>query len=120
LGTIQLTVGSVNQTVEVQAWAVQVETTTYTNSATLTNTEMSMVAERGRDLVDMLRVLPGVSQTSQTEVLGGAGGPPRVTAPNISGGGNGALDLTIDGVAGMTRARLPPCPARSTWTPLPK
>jgi hypothetical protein len=100
LGTIHLTVGAVNETVEVQAQAAQVETNTYTNSATLTGTEMSMIAERGRDVVDMLRLLPGVSQTAQTEALGGAGGPPGVTAPNISGARNGAIDFTIDGVAG--------------------
>ncbi|MDQ2776921.1 MAG: Plug and carboxypeptidase regulatory-like domain-containing protein [Acidobacteriota bacterium] len=100
LGTISLTVGAVNQTIEVQAQAAQVETTTYENSATLTGNEMSMIAERGRDVVDMLRLLPGVSQTTQTEALGGAGGPPGVTAPNISGARNGAIDFTVDGVAG--------------------
>ncbi len=100
LGTIHLTVGAMNQTIEVQAQTAQVETTTYTNSATLTGTELSLIAERGRDVVDMLRLLPGVSQTGQTEALGGAGGPPGVTAPNISGARNGAIDFTVDGVAG--------------------
>jgi hypothetical protein len=100
LGAIQLTVGSVNQTVEVQGQAAQVETANYTNAATLTGTEMTMIAARGRDVVDLLRLLPGVTQTGQTEALGGAGGPPGVTAPNISGARNGAIDFTIDGVAG--------------------
>ncbi|MGA2117045.1 MAG: carboxypeptidase regulatory-like domain-containing protein [Bryobacteraceae bacterium] len=100
LGTIALEVGSVNQTVEIQAVAAQVETSSYTNSATLTATELNMIAERGRDVVDMLRFLPGVAQTTQTEELGGSGGPPGTTAPNISGARNGAMDFTVDGVAG--------------------
>ena len=100
LGTIHLVVGAVSQTVEVEASAAQVDTTTYQNTATLTSTEMSMIAERGRDVVDMLRFLPGVAQTAQTEELGGAGGPPGTTAPNISGARNGAMDFTVDGVPG--------------------
>jgi hypothetical protein len=100
LGQIHLAVGSLTETVQVTGEAAAIETNSYENSAELSGRQMSMIAARGRDVTDLLRLLPGVSQTSSVEALGGAGGPPGVAAPNISGARAGALDYTVDGVAG--------------------
>jgi outer membrane receptor protein involved in Fe transport len=100
LGEVHLAVGAVSEIVHVTAEAAQLQTSSSENSAQLSNQQMSMIAARGRDVTDLLRLLPGVGQTASVEALGGAGGPPGTAAPNISGARAGALDFTVDGVAG--------------------
>lgn len=100
LGEIHLTVGSMTETISVTAEAPALQTDSSENSAVLTDRQMAMMQARGRDVTDLLRLLPGVSQGQSVEALGGSGGPPGTVAPNISGARAGALDFTVDGVAG--------------------
>jgi len=74
LGQLRLTVGSVAETVEVAAQAAQVETSSAENSALLTRDQFSMIPTKGRDLTNMLRLLPGVQMTGDQEAFGGATG----------------------------------------------
>ena len=100
LGEIHLTVGSLTETINITAEAAALQTDSSENSAVLSDRQMAMIAARGRDVTDLLRLLPGVSQNQSVEALGGSGGPPGTLAPNVSGARAGALDFTVDGVAG--------------------
>jgi hypothetical protein len=65
--TFALAVGSVTDTVTVSSVAGQVMTTDNgTRSETLTYSEVQDLALTGRDTTELLKVLPGVVQTSQT------------------------------------------------------
>src|SRR5206468_12644902 len=55
------------------------------------------VADRGRDVVSLLRVLPGVAYQTPTDAPGGNFGS---TTPNINGNRATWNTITVDGVVG--------------------
>jgi len=77
VGNLALTVGSV------------------TESITIAARQLEQISIRGRDVVSMLRILPGVSQTVDTEFLGGSFG---TQSPNIQGTRSNWNNLQVDGV----------------------
>src|SRR5262249_59029374 len=60
-------------------------------------TENEQVADRGRDVVSLLRVLPGVAYQTPTDAPGGNFGS---TTPNINGNRATWNTMTVDGVVG--------------------
>jgi len=96
-GNITLQVGSVSESITVEAQAVSVQTSSSENSALISSRQIEQVSIRGRDVVSMLRILPGVSQTVDTEFLGGSFG---TTTPNIGGSRNNWNSLQVDGLTG--------------------
>ena len=62
LGNIPLSIGAVTETVTVQAEGAAVETDTAGVNAPLTSNQMDGLMQRGRDIVALLTVLPGVAQ----------------------------------------------------------
>src|SRR5581483_7721414 len=97
LGELRLTVGNVGQAIEVAAQATQVETQSSENSGLLTRDQFSMVPTNGRDLTNMLRLLPGVQMTSDQDALGGATGF-GATMGAVSGTRSADQNLTVDGI----------------------
>jgi carboxypeptidase family protein/TonB-dependent receptor-like protein len=97
LGTFELQIGALSETVTTTAETTLVQTASSVRSAMLTDTQLETLAVRGRDVISMLRVLPGVSLTSQSEAVGGSLG---TTTPNIGGGRNTWNTVTVDGVVG--------------------
>ena len=97
LGTIELQVGGLTETVTATAETTLVQTESSVRSAALTSSQLEALAVRGRDVISMLQVLPGVSVTAQSEAAGGNLG---TTTPNISGGRNTWNTVTVDGVVG--------------------
>lgn len=97
LGTLALSVGGVTESVLVAATNVTVQTASSENSELLSSQQLSHLVARGRDLVSMLRVLPGVSQGSESDALGGTFG---TTTPNIGGTRNRMNTFSLDGQAG--------------------
>ena len=85
LGTFELQIGALTETVTTTAETTLVQTASSVRSAMLTDTQLERLAVRGRDVISMLRVLPGVSLTTQSEAVGGSLG---TTTPNIGGGRN--------------------------------
>src|SRR5947199_7443509 len=81
-GTIQLKVGSVAESVTITAVSPIVQTTSSEHSALITSTQLEQVADRGRDVISLLRVLPGVAYTSPSEAPGNSFGS---STPNING-----------------------------------
>src|SRR5438309_1375829 len=59
LGDIPLTVGAVTQKVTVEANGSQVQTASSEHSAQLTSNQINMIQVRGRNLVSLLRTMPG-------------------------------------------------------------
>ena len=98
LGELRLTIGSVSETVEVAAQASRVATTSAENSALLARDQFSMIAAKGRDLTNMLRLLPGVQMNGDQETFGGATGF-GATLGAVQGTRYSQQSLTVDGIA---------------------
>ncbi|MFN7938215.1 MAG: carboxypeptidase regulatory-like domain-containing protein [Bryobacteraceae bacterium] len=97
VGNLELSVGSVTETVTVTAQGQVVNTTSAERSALLSSKQLEMVAVRGRDVVSMLRLLPGVGQQVDTENLGGSFG---TSTPNVQGQRNTWNSQSVDGLTG--------------------
>src|ERR1051326_6728128 len=69
VGELKLAIGAVGETVNVEASVAQVQTTRAENSALLTREQFSMMPTKGRDLTNMLRLLPGVQMTGDQDTL---------------------------------------------------
>jgi hypothetical protein len=97
IGTVQLNVGGLTETVTLTAQGTIVQTASSERSALITSNQLEMVADRGRDVVSLLRVLPGVAYTTPSEAPGGNFG---TTTPNINGNRATWNTMTVDGVVG--------------------
>jgi len=97
VGTVQLNVGSLSETVTATAQGSIVQTLSSDRSALITSTQIEQVADRGRDVVSLLRVLPGVRLSTPTDSPGGNFG---TTTPNINGNRATWNTMTVDGVVG--------------------
>lgn len=97
VGSLQLTIGAVSESVTIEAQAVTVQTSSTEHSALIGARQLEQVSIRGRDVVSMLRILPGVAQQTDTEFLGGSFG---TQSPNIQGTRSNWNSLQVDGVTG--------------------
>lgn len=97
VGSLMLTVGAVSESVTIEAQAVTVQTSSTEHSALIGSRQLEQVSIRGRDVVSMLRILPGVAQQTDTEFLGGSFG---TQSPNIQGTRSNWNSLQVDGVTG--------------------
>lgn len=101
IGTVVLKAGELSETITVEAKGAAVETTTSARSALISSTQMELVAVRSRDVVALLKVLPGVSANpatyTESESLGGGFG---TRAPNFQGQREGWATFTVDGISG--------------------
>ncbi len=95
LGDVVLQIGEVTETVSVTATAAQVQTDSSEHSATLTNSQLENLTARGRDVVSMLRTIPGVQYQADQDSVGGSYG---TGTPNIGGASSGTNILAVDGV----------------------
>ncbi|MBM3744536.1 MAG: hypothetical protein FJW34_01915 [Acidobacteria bacterium] len=93
-GTIQLAVGTTTETVTVTAAAAVVQTASAENAALLDNKQMSMMLTRGRDVISLLRLLPGVAHTHDEGAMGGRIGS---GSPSIGGLRNNDNTISLDG-----------------------
>jgi hypothetical protein len=100
VGTIALTIGERTEAVTVTAEGTPVETATAERSALLSSKQLEMVAVRSRDVVALLKVLPGVTASqdyTETEALGSGFG---TRVPNIQGARESWSSFTVDGMNG--------------------
>ena len=95
LGTIQLTIGTLTETVTVTAEGATVQTASAEGSALVTTRQLETLAQRGRDVVGMLMVLPGVETRDPAEAVGGIW--TNVGTPRISGLQSSANTIALDG-----------------------
>jgi len=97
VGALQLNVGTLTETVTATSTGSFVQTLSSERSALITSTQLEQVADRGRDVVSLLRVLPGVAYQTPTDSPGANFG---TTTPNINGNRASWNTMTVDGVVG--------------------
>ena len=110
LGRITLTVGAVNEQVQVTAIATPVQTASSENSSMVDFEQMAHITVRGRDLMSLLQTIPGANFGTNF-LTGGSSGqgnyetvnPFALGALNLNGMGS-AANYTVDGVTGMDMA----------------
>ena len=95
VGDVMLQVGDVTETISVMAEAAQVQTDSSEHSASLTSTQVSSLTAKGREVVSMLRTIPGVQYQADQDSTGGSYG---TSTPNIAGSFSGTNILAVDGV----------------------
>src|SRR5438445_1637667 len=88
---------AVNITITVKAKVTIVENTNSDYSGLLTATQISQIQSRGRDVVNLLRLLPGVHYENDIEAMGDSFGS---QIPNISGMRKHWNQVTVDGLNG--------------------
>jgi len=96
-GVLQLTIGAVSERVTVEAVGAVVQTAASGNSAELSGKQLNLLMTRGRDVISLLRVLPGVSGGTDENALGGTFG---TNTPNIGGQRIGMNTMSSDGQSG--------------------
>ncbi len=97
IGPLELPIGTSSESVTVEAQAVQVQTASAENSAVMSPNQLAQIGTRGRDVISLLRVLPGVSSTGDAASLGGTFG---TATPNISGTRSEMNTVALDGQTG--------------------
>jgi Outer membrane receptor proteins, mostly Fe transport len=99
VGTLVLEVGSMAESITVTAEATAVQTSSQERSATLNDKQMAYLSTPGRDYMNMLKVLPGVTYPD------GAGGNSlgTTTPPNIGGIRTDYTNTNLDGVVANNR-----------------
>jgi Carboxypeptidase regulatory-like domain/TonB-dependent Receptor Plug Domain len=97
LGSIVLEVTTVAETVSVRAESVAVQTSSSENSELLSTRQIEQLGSKGRDIVALLRVMPGVSASTDNAALGDTFG---TATPNIGGTRNRMNTFTLDGQTG--------------------
>ena len=95
LGNVQLQVGAVTETVMVRADAAHVETDSAESSADISTTQLANLTARGREVVSLLRTIPGVSYQADQDSAGGTYG---TSTPSIRGASANMNILSVDGV----------------------
>ncbi len=97
LGSLKLDVGQLAEVVSVVAEGATIETKNSDYSGLLTATQISQIQSRGRDVVNLLRLLPGVHYEADIEAMGDSFGS---QIPNIGGMRKHWNQVTVDGLNG--------------------
>jgi hypothetical protein len=92
LHQIKLQIGNVSSSIEVSGEAARIQTASSERAGLINPTQVQTLPNRGRDYLGLLRVLPGVVDTSDRNSPGDAG------APQVNGGQAGQFLVTLDGV----------------------
>ena len=95
LAEVPLQLGSVAETVSVSAEAARVETDSAELSADITTQQLGSLTARGREVVSLLRTIPGVVYQADQDSAGGTYG---TSTPSIRGASANMNILSVDGV----------------------
>ncbi len=97
LGNIPLAVGTLTEKITVVAEGAQVQTDTSNQTALLSSKQLDGLMSRGRDIVSLMTVLPGVTQNASSDSLGGNWG---TGTPNMQGMRSHWNTFLLDGQPG--------------------
>ncbi len=95
VGDAVLQVGAVSETITVAGQAAHVETDSAESSADITTTQLGNLTSRGREVVSLLRTIPGVSYQADQDSAGGTYG---TSTSSIRGASSNMNVLSVDGV----------------------
>jgi hypothetical protein len=93
LGAIALTLGAVTETVSVTAEAVSVKTDSSERAGQITGTQVDQLLMRGRNVANLISLLPGVAEAAQSNILDRNGG-----TFNVQGSRSNTNRVMIDGI----------------------
>src|SRR5215475_1098468 len=97
VGSIALALGSAAESVTVEAQGAQVQTSSGENASLLSDRQLNTLSTRGRDVISLLKLIPGVTPGNDAESLGGTFG---TTLPAVNGQSAGFNQVTLDGQSG--------------------
>jgi len=99
VGTIQLNLGAVTETVSVTAQAASLKTESAEGSAVLTSKQLGSISQPGRNVIGLLKLLPGVrtSNNDNASIFDGIG----AGVPPIAGLSSSYQIMAVDGVNGQ-------------------
>jgi hypothetical protein len=97
LGALKLRVGGLSEAVTVEASGAKVNPEESQHTGLLTATQIEQIQTKGRDVANLLRLLPGVRYGDDVEALGESFG---TELPNIGGQRKHWNHVSIDGVMG--------------------
>jgi hypothetical protein len=97
LGDVKLEIGAVAESVTVLAQGTVVETKNSDYSGLLTSKQIAQIQTKGRDVVNLLRLLPGVHYENDIDAMGDSFGS---QIPNIGGQRRAWNQVTVDGLNG--------------------
>ena len=92
---LKLEVGSIGETVTVEARGTHVNTAETQHSGLITATQIEQVQVLGRDVTSIMRLLPGVRYESTVDSLGMSFG---TSVPNVGGARRDWSNVIVDGV----------------------
>jgi hypothetical protein len=97
IGDLRLEVGTITETVEVKSEGAQVQTASSEHSGLLDSKQITNLMARGRDVMSLLQLLPGVVDDSTGgDTLG------QFSTPTMDGTRSFYNSLNIDGISGNT------------------
>jgi hypothetical protein len=97
VGRVRLEIGAISEVVTVTSTGTIVETKNSDYSGLPTATEIQQIQTKGRDVVNLLRLLPGVHYENDIEAMGDSFGS---QLPNIGGQRKTWNQVTVDGLNG--------------------
>ncbi|HMF93155.1 MAG TPA: TonB-dependent receptor [Vicinamibacterales bacterium] len=97
LGEVKLDIGALTEAVTVTAQGTVIEPRNSDYSGLLTSTQIAQIQTKGRDVVSLLRLLPGVHYENDIEAMGDSFGS---QLPNIAGQRRTWNQVTVDGLNG--------------------
>jgi hypothetical protein len=97
VGRVPLEIGALSEVVSVVSTGTFVETKNSDYSGLLTANQISQIQTRGRDVVNLLRLLPGVHYENDIDAMGDSFGS---QIPNIAGQRRTWNQVTVDGLNG--------------------
>ena len=100
LGRIELTVGSLTETVSVTAAATPVQTASSANTKLIDPNQFSDITLKGRDLFGILVMLPGMS-ANEADMTSESSVGSVVINGGLTGGGTGTTNFAVDGITDM-------------------
>jgi hypothetical protein len=93
LGTVRLEIGSTTESVTVTAEGATVQTVSGERSGVITSAQVENVLIRGRNVLTLLQLMPGVTNAGNPDSL------TRSFSPNVQGGRGNTTNVTLDGMA---------------------
>ena len=97
LGDLTMEVGTITESIEVSAAAVQLQTESAERSATLVGTQMENIAVNGRSYLGLVGMVPGVVSTVNLATAG----PGGLANISVNGTRTNSNQLTINGISNV-------------------
>ncbi|MBL8173251.1 MAG: TonB-dependent receptor [Bryobacterales bacterium] len=97
LRTVNLQVGEITQTIEVQAEAARIQTQSAERAGLISTAQTENVPLKGRDYLGLVKLLPGVVDTQNRN----APGWNNFSSISINGNRTGTVNLTLDGISSL-------------------